>query len=325
LNSISFETVTGLPALKRNAIQVCGKEFIDSLKLYAKNDDFWIEVNRHLDIPDDAYEQKLAREKEEQERKEAEKQAEKERLLNNKKAVRTKTREDWKITVFELPESKIYGKQYMAEGINLSDSEKTVYSFSWGNNVNQAYCNACNSIDSKKQRLKELERRLEEEREYKKYYNFIKIIYLMLLYLSGWDEYNPYLSNSEEKRCKENFTGVRSWIGLDFNILNKLEREKLIEQPQREGKNYKKVTYVELTKKGMQLARETLKNINLEGAEPLLEQLDYHEEYIAYQSHIDIMREEDDDDDDCDNINDLIFDLLDQLPPDLQNKLKQFL
>lgn len=35
---INFETVIDLPPLKKNAIQVCGKEFIDSLtakKLYA--------------------------------------------------------------------------------------------------------------------------------------------------------------------------------------------------------------------------------------------------------------------------------------------------
>jgi hypothetical protein len=245
----NFETVTGLPALKKNAIQTCGKEFIDSLtvkKLYAKNDNFWMEVNRKLGIPDDAYQQKLAREQEERDKKEAEKQAEKERLLKNKKAVRTKTRGDWEITVFELPDSEIYGKQYMAEGIQLSDSEKNVYRFSWGNSVNQAYCNACNSIDRKQQRLREEERQLEKEKVYQERYIVLKLIYLMLLYLSGWDEYNPYMSNSDEKKCKENFTGVRSWIGLDFNILNRLEAEKLIEQPQRGRNNYKPATYVEL-------------------------------------------------------------------------------
>ncbi|MBD2498531.1 hypothetical protein [Nostoc sp. FACHB-280] len=74
----NFEAFTNLAALKKNAIQACGQEFIDSLTkkgLYAKDSQFWAEVNKQLNIPDDAYENKQAREKAERERLLLEKQA----------------------------------------------------------------------------------------------------------------------------------------------------------------------------------------------------------------------------------------------------------
>ncbi|MBN3876775.1 MULTISPECIES: hypothetical protein [unclassified Nostoc] len=88
----NFEAFTNLPALKKNAIQLCGQEFIDSLTqkgLYAKDSEFWEEVNKKLNICDDAYEIKQAREQAQREQlfleKKAKEQAETQRLLTNKK------------------------------------------------------------------------------------------------------------------------------------------------------------------------------------------------------------------------------------------------
>ncbi|MBG1258014.1 hypothetical protein [Nostoc commune] len=87
--------------------------------IYAKDSEFWAEVNKKLNIPDDAYESKQAREQAECEQllleKKAKEQAEKERLLANKKEIHSKNRKDWKITVFELPESDIFGNKFVAE------------------------------------------------------------------------------------------------------------------------------------------------------------------------------------------------------------------
>jgi hypothetical protein len=62
----------------------------------------------------------------------------------------------------------------------------------------------------------------------------------MLLYISGGDEYNPYLANPYPERpnsrswhSKETFVNLHSWIGLDFDILNRLEEGGFLEQPQR--------------------------------------------------------------------------------------------
>lgn len=88
----NFNAFTKLNPLKKNAIQLCGQEFVDSLTangIYAKDDEFWIEVNRKLNIPDDAYEQSKIREKENKkqalEEERAREKAEMERLLSNKK------------------------------------------------------------------------------------------------------------------------------------------------------------------------------------------------------------------------------------------------
>ncbi|BAY18334.1 hypothetical protein NIES21_41800 [Anabaenopsis circularis NIES-21] len=61
----NFEASTNLLALKKSAIQVCGQEFIDSLTkkgIYAKDIGFWLEVNKQLNISDDAYEVRKAEE-----------------------------------------------------------------------------------------------------------------------------------------------------------------------------------------------------------------------------------------------------------------------
>jgi len=99
----------------------------------------------------------------------------------------------------------------------------------------------------------------------------------MLIYLSGWDKYNPYLENYQEKPCKENFIGVGFYSGFDYDIIAQLEKEELLKRSST-GQS------VILSTKGMQLARDMLKLINMDGVEKLLEQRNYHEDYINYKS-----------------------------------------
>jgi hypothetical protein len=215
----------------------------------------------------------------------AKEKAEQERLLKNKTKHSHKTREDWTITIYKLPDSEMYGKKYVAEARNENHLIQNFGLYHWKDNPNHVYSDMCNVVDEYINKEKKLISFLQD-------YKVFQPLYLMLLYLSGWDNHNEFLSINSDERGKETFTGVQSWIGLDFEILNFLEKEKLIEQPQRGDKNYKKVTYIELTKKGIKMARDFLKQTNLEGVDLLLSQRDYHEEYLNHQTRLDIRREE---------------------------------
>ncbi|MEI6330288.1 MAG: DUF6429 family protein [Pseudanabaena sp. ELA645] len=277
-NRKNFQAVTNLQPLKKNATQVCGQEFIDTLTardIYAKDDNFWLEVNRYLNIPNNAYEQMLIVKQEERKMHEANLEAERQseimRLLENKRLLYEKTRHSWTIKLFESPESKMFGK-YFAEATNLDIPPLTTSFFDTVHKAEQNIFSLIDQFDSKN----------EKEVLFAKYYRVLKPIYLMFLYLSGWDEH------FEKERCKETFTGVRSWIGLQWDILDRLEKEGLLEQPQRQSPNPKKVTYIELTKNGIKEARKNLQDINLGGVDALLLERTYHEEYIKYRQNLDI-------------------------------------
>ncbi|BAZ10448.1 hypothetical protein NIES4071_22640 [Calothrix sp. NIES-4071] len=278
----NFEAFTNLAALKKNAIQLCGQELISSLTvkgIHAKHDEFWRFVNNKLNIPDDAYVIKLAKKQEEKERKLAEEkareQAERERILENKKELYSKTRQEWKITVFELPESDKYGNKFIAQCTNKSELKLTT---SFTKASNDCYSQACNLVD-------EYERRQEQSRRFMENYQVLKPLYLMIIYLSGYDEYNPYLGNIKNKCCKENFIGINFLNGFDFEIIKRLEAEKLLEI----STTRKTIT---MNKKGMKEARDIIFNINIEGVDVLLEQREYHEEYINYQTKLEIFQEQ---------------------------------
>jgi hypothetical protein len=202
---------------------------------------------------------------------EAERQSEIMRLLENKRLLYEKTRHSWTIKLFESPESKMFGK-YFAEATNLDIPPLTTSFFDTVHKAEQNIFSLIDQFDSKN----------EKEVLFAKYYRVLKPIYLMFLYLSGWDEH------FEKERCKETFTGVRSWIGLQWDILDRLEKEGLLEQPQRQSPNPKKVTYIELTKNGIKEARKNLQDINLGGVDALLLERTYHEEYIKYRQNLDI-------------------------------------
>ncbi|AFY62776.1 DUF6429 family protein [Synechococcus sp. PCC 6312] len=135
----------------------------------------------------------------------------------------------------------------------------------------------------------------------------LQSLYLILLYISGGDEHNEYLAtpypespNSSNWHSKETFVHLNSWIGLDFEILDQLEEEGFLEQPQKGGR--KPRSYIQLNKNGMKRAREILKEINLTGAEEALLAREHHEDYINHKTHIDLVPEEYDIDSDNDEI-----------------------
>lgn len=256
----NFEAFTNLPALKKNAVQLCGQEFIDSLTvkgIYAKNDNFWRFVNNKLNVPDDAYETKQAMEQEEEERKVAEEKAkeqeEKEILLANKKELYSKDRQGWTITVFELLKADKYGNKFVAQCILEAELQQTTFTKTPG----ESYGRACSIVDK-------IEISKEESRDFMEKYQILKPLYLMTIYISGWDEYNPYFGDSTNRYCKESFLGIRFWKGFDFEIIQRLEAEGLLENSTNKNKT------LIMTKKGMKLAREILQNINLDGVEVLL-------------------------------------------------------
>ena len=278
----NFNAFTNLSPLKKNAIQLCGQEFVDSLTakgIYAKDDEFWIEVNRKLNIPNNAYDQLKIREKMEREQALAEErateEAERERLLSNKKELYSKNRSDWTIVVFDLLETDKYGNKFVAE-CTKSSGFKLPPQLS--KTSEEAYGRACNLIN-------EHEKQLQQDRSFTEHYQVLKPLYLMLIYLSGKDEPNPYLENYQEKTCRENFIGVR--FGVRFSkknifgdkIIAQLEKEKLIERSSTRNS-------LILSKKGMQVARDILKTINMDGVERLLEQRNYHEDYINYKNQL---------------------------------------
>lgn len=116
------------------------------------------------------------------------------------------------------------------------------------------------------------------------HYAVIKDLYLMIIYLSNGDKHNHYLNNNREK-SKENFTSVSCCNGFDFEIINGLVAEGLLEL----STTKKSMT---MKKKGMKAAREVLQKTNIDGVNRLLEQREYHEEYINYKSQLDIMEEQ---------------------------------
>ncbi|MUG92878.1 hypothetical protein F7734_10620 [Scytonema sp. UIC 10036] len=139
---------------------------------------------------------------------------------------------------------------------------------------NEAYSQACQFVD-------EFETSQDQLRRFMENYQVLKPLYLMIMYLSSWDKYNSYLENLKNKRCPENFLGIEFWNGFDFEIVNRLEAEGLLE--------------ISTTKKtlrmnfeGMRQARNFLMQINLDGVETLLEQREYHEEYINCERLLDI-------------------------------------
>ncbi|MEH2255852.1 hypothetical protein [Nostoc sp.] len=284
MDKTNFKAFTNLPALKKNAIQVCGQEFIDNLTekgIYAKDSEFWQEVNRKLNIPDNAYEIKQAREQAEREQqlleKKVKEQAEEQRLLANKKEIHSKNRKDWKITVFELPESDIFGKKFVAECTKEPDLLKTTW---FCQTQGEVYSRACNLVD-------EFDIQQESLRIFREHYALMKDLYLMIIYLSSGDQHNCYINNNREN-SKENFTGVRCWNGFNFDIINALIAEALLELSSTKN-------ILIMNKKGIKAAREILQMINIDGVERLLEQREYHEEYINYTSHLDIMQDEEED------------------------------
>jgi len=134
----------------------------------------------------------------------------------------------------------------------------------------EAYGRACNLIN-------EHEKQLQQYKSFIEHYQVLKPLYLMIIYLSGWDKDYDYLKSRQKKCGRENFIGIGFYNGFDYDIIAQLEKEELIERSSTRNS-------LILFKKGMQVARDMLKTINIDGVERLLEQKNYHEDYINYKS-----------------------------------------
>jgi hypothetical protein len=261
----NFNAHTNLPALKPNAIELCGKAFCENLRkqrIYAYTEEFWSFVNKNLNIPSDAYEKQQA-EKQQKEK------AEQERLLAQKRKRQQKEYKDWQITIFELPDSDLFGKVFTAECTKEPNIkiELGVTHYS-PKSVQDAYRQAHSRMDSYDDFSKQQEANLRR-------YRGLRPLYLIMLYLSGWDKFLPGQYNEEdnEDNKPKKFLGVEFYNGLDYDILNQLTAEKLIEFSSSRKQLW-------LTPEAVKEARKIIKKLNFEEIKELLTERDYHEELL---------------------------------------------
>jgi Domain of unknown function (DUF6429) len=158
--------------------------------------------------------------------------------------VRVAERFGWTIRVFQE------GESYIAECISPEgNTHRGEESLRQGD----AYSYGCNLVD------REMASAAARKRS-----AAIKPFVLMLLYLTGWDEF--YYDGKIRSRD--------SWIGYDFGILDELEQEKLLEKPQ---KGTRRRTYVSLNFEGIRTARKLLQSVNFPGVDELLDELKEHD------------------------------------------------
>ena len=257
---------------KAKAVELCGEEFINELtaqKILAKDDLFWERVCEKLNVPEYQKQRHLRLQEE---------QREKERLLANLKLFEKRNRKEWELLIFELPDSNIFDKKYVAIAQKDDIKIENLDIFYWGKTPNDAFGKICSPIDS-------LEHRIKKAIELQERYLVLKSIYLMFLYLSGDDNYAEFCREDIEN--KEKFLGISSWINLDFDILNKLERDAFV------SRRWTSNNATTLTKKGILSAINCLKNLDLEEPEKSLLNLklqkkSYHEEYANYENKYDV-------------------------------------
>ena len=157
--------------------------------------------------------------------------------------VRVTQRRGWTIRVLQS------GSSYVAECIS---PERDVHYAQESSKQGDAYSQGCSLVDEKIATAAFQKRRAA-----------IKPFVLMLLYLTGADEYYD-----------GKFTSRKSWINYEFDILDELEQDKLLAQPQ---KGTRQITYAALNKEGIKTARELLRSVNFAGIDELLNELEKHD------------------------------------------------
>jgi hypothetical protein len=296
-NRKNFEAITNLKPLKKNAVEKCGQEFVKELNnkgLNIKDNDFWQEVNKKLGIPDNAH---SAKEKQEWEEKEQQKRervdretTEKNRLLDSKKQVEKSTRDNWEITVYELLPSDIFGNKFIAMAKKEFGEVDNKYQFEestdFCDTFSQAYSTACNLADNR-------DRDEEREIEFQKRYRVLKPLYLVAIYLFSWDDFctldrAPREPEARHQFYLEYFNGVSSY-GLEFDILNRLEKEGLM------GFSNSKKT-ISINKDAVKQAVEAANRMNIPGTEDLLNDKVIHLECLDYKNYRQRMWEQSEED-----------------------------
>jgi hypothetical protein len=122
---------------------------------------------------------------------------------------------------------------------------------------------------------------VEKEEQIQRYRAIAVPLTLALLYIAGWDEYYEFDD-------KSHLRGRRTWKNHDWDILNLLTDQRLLE----EQRNPQQIKSVVLTPEGIKQARQILSRLNLEGIEEFLK---------AHSDHDDLpdaLREGDTQDDD---------------------------
>lgn len=167
-----------------------------------------------------------------------------------RREVRVEERRGWTIRVFQE------GDQFIAE---CSSPEGDILRTWSDSRLSATYNRACSLVD-------DFTSKAQTQAACKRRNALVKPLMLMLLYLTGEDNY-----------YNERFLGRDSWINYDFGILDQLESEKLLLQPQ---KGTRRRTYVSLTREGIRTARNLLWSVNLPGFDELLDDLEEHEELL---------------------------------------------
>lgn len=164
--------------------------------------------------------------------------------------VKVAEREGWTIKVFQE------GNQFIAEC--SSPEGDTLCSPRWAR-LSDAYSHGCNLVD---QAIRDAAVRAHD--------TFVKQFVLMLLYLTGGDVYSY-----------GKFRGRESWINYDRDVLDMLENERLLEQPQK-----RTVTYISLTTEGIRVARQLLQNVDLPGVNEFLASWEKHDRLLAERDEL---------------------------------------
>ncbi len=176
--------------------------------------------------------------------------------------VKVTERRGWTIRVLQS------GSSYVAECVS---PEGSIYRSQESSKRGDAYNQGCSLVDRETDAIANQKR-----------IAAIKPLVLMLLYLTGTDEfYNGKFVNRE------------SFINYEFDILDDLEQDKLLTQPR---KGTKQRSYVALNKEGIKTAREMLRNLNFTGIDELLNRLEKHDrlsDVAENQEYLDNAEDED--------------------------------
>lgn len=204
-------------------------------------------------------------------------------MLANKKQVIKKTRNDWQITVYELPNSEIFGTKFIATA--KKESTQIEQDTGFCDTRDRAYSMACGLADSS-------DRQEQQEINFQRRYRVLKPLYLLAIYLFSWDEFvgnngerSPRDPEDRQRFYLEHFVGVRSYKGFDFDILDRLKEEGLLESIPAN----KTLT---INKAAIRLAIEAAQQMNIPGMEELLRDKDVHFKCLDYKNRYERMWEE---------------------------------
>lgn len=161
----------------------------------------------------------------------------------------TRFRGDWTVTILAEPTGTgFYTKCVSPDGIELCTE-------------------VCSDKGAAWQRGYALVDNTERDLHIQRYQAIAVPITLALLYVAGWDEDYEFCSPPQLR-------GRRTWKNHDWDILNLLTDQKLLEAQ----RNPKQVKSVVLTSEGIKQARRILRQLNLDGVEEFLVVHSEHDE-----------------------------------------------